>query len=301
VIDPKKPFRINAPERLLIPVDDIALIDGAVRIKPTSKIDDEARRFFDDYQAKLSWAGGRHDAEQFLQEMHALPEEVKTVLRTDFKINVELPTDELVFKRFLSSRSIRYNGNNKDSVIMPMVEFANHSLDGLSFDYSSGIGLRGISAAPVLAKYNLHDCWSKLWTYGFAPVERWAFSLPIELASRDKKTRAIVGCSLVERETHPAGELVPKVKREDDRLLIPFFILGDRSSARRPVEIFREAIRPHLNDKSDEFFELLSILNRRRFLRLLSACNDGNSYGHRLLREAAIRQLEVLSSAVIVR
>jgi hypothetical protein len=297
VRDPRKAFRLFVPERLLIPMDAITLEGGAVRIKPGVAVGDEVRDFFNDYQSHLSWQGGREDAAKFLLGMYALPDKVKTILRTEFryKVSTEPPTPQKIFERFLNSRSITYNDK---SIIMPMVELVNHSYKGVGYNFDQGIGLRGSSKAEIFAKYNEHDCWSKSLVYGFAPIERLAYSLPFEMFSNDRKKRILVRNKPSERVKNPTGEEVPKVERQGSDIHISYVLLGDRLDARRPIQIYRKSIKRYLEKDSDEFFETLANLNKQRFLRLLSACNDGDSFAHRLLRETAIRQLEALNAAV---
>ena len=93
-IDPENEVRLHVPENLLIPVEDVQFVEGALKVNPEASIGAPERTFFENYQESMSWgAGGRRQALAFIESVDSLPAAIRAILSDEFGIKPLLDGD----------------------------------------------------------------------------------------------------------------------------------------------------------------------------------------------------------------
>ena len=62
-----------------------------------------------------------------------------------------------------------------------------------------------------------------------------------------------------------------------------------------PLRLFRDAVQKHLETDSLEFFEMLTYVNRLKFIKLLRTCEPFDSPMVSVIKSASLLQLEALT------
>lgn len=297
---PSLPYRIFTPKRALVPVKDLELRDGFIRIVEGSACPPDVRAFFERYQAFTSWGGGGEaDTAAYLHQLRTLPDDVKAALKKhlDYTVPAQEPTPQEVLETFLAQRRIDVDGGE---VVMPVMELVNHSSKANGFDISNGdVAVSGTGPGEIHVRYKTSDSWSMFRHYGFPSLERWAFSQGFEVSSRNGGGRISVGTRVRERIILPNSMPAPKVERKPTGVDISFLILGDRVDPTSPLRVFNSHVRPHMKANAAEFFESLLHLNRTKFLAVLAACEGHDGKIIHDLRRVCRLQLETLNCSFV--
>ncbi|MFT5722154.1 MAG: hypothetical protein ACI9W6_002478 [Motiliproteus sp.] len=293
--DPSKPIQIHLPTSLQVPIEDVELEGNSLSLRKGSNFSKAYKDFFRRYHQFTSWSqGGRKDIEDFFYQMQALPEPIKTVLehKFNFKPYLNGGDDSAVLKRFIASRTIHIN---QQTVMMPMLELANHSASGLPYNISKGITISGHVESEILAFYSISDSWNKFSNYGFATPERYAFSQGYNIKN-NQNSDSINVQKQISASKKAAKELAaPLVTKKGTSVDISYIMLGDRNHPSAPKDVFDKVIKEAIGQGADEFFERLAYKNKINFLTLLAACEDHEGPMISTLRKVCRYQLEALS------
>jgi hypothetical protein len=295
--DPSRDVRVVVPVNLLFQAADVVLNDrDELAIRPDASVGPRERSFFERFEKSFSYgAGGADDCFSVLQALHELPETVKEYLQPVKKEGVErfpAPTKDLVLKKFVETRRIA------DNKLMPVLELANHSSDHPPFDTNSGLGpitLSGRFSEEVLARYTRQDTWRIFTSYGFVCTTPVAYSRPLKCQLREKRLHIDGDYASVQQID---GILAPTVTRKDGAVVLSHLVLGSRKDLGLPKWVFYRLMRENGISRPEEFFDLVSHLNRSWFLGLLAAMEGFDGAMIKQLREAARVQLETLSFCV---
>ena len=296
VEDPTKPYHLHVPEEAMISVEDVEVFENNLRLKPEATVTPRARAFFDSYQLFTSWnGGGRQQVESFLNGMHSLPDPILAELRANFHVSelLEKPDIAKIRERFLGTRWTLYKGK---SVLCPVFELVNHGPTETHYHTTkTGVSLSGLSKGEVMSQYSIEDSWMRFRSHGFATAERWAFSDPFKVAARNGSLEIIVKKHPHESVSGQDGIIAPLVTRNKNIVEISFLILGDRMDPSLPVRLFRDTVQKHLETDSQEFFEMLTYVNRLKFIKLLRTCEGFDSPIISVIKRASLLQLEALT------
>ncbi|MEQ1524605.1 MAG: hypothetical protein ABL936_25365 [Aestuariivirga sp.] len=269
VEDPTKPSHLHVPEEAMISVEDVEVFENNLRLKPEATVTPRARAFFDKYQLFTSWSGGgRQQVESFLNGMHSLPDPILAELRANFYVSelLEKPDIARIRERFLGTRWTSYKGK---SVLCPVFELVNHGPTETHYHTTkTGVSLSGLSKGEVMSQYSIEDSWMRFRSHGFATAERWAFSDPFSVAARNGSLEIIV-------KKHP-HESVPG----QGGIIAP---------------LVRDTVQKHLETDSQEFLEMLTYVNRLKFIKLLRTCEGFDSPIISVIKRASLLQLEALT------
>jgi hypothetical protein len=178
-VDPARPVTIHIPLNLLIPIKDIVLVNGMLRVGPNSKAGDRERAWLDRYQEEFSWGGGGADeVRQIFEKAGALPAELRDTLLTKYHCGgwFQEPTDESIKSQFFNARALSYRA---EGVVIPIVELINHGA-GPNYDTTHGVAVRGAFPSEVLVQYSDFDSFDFFRSWGFATECPCAFSVPLK-------------------------------------------------------------------------------------------------------------------------
>ncbi len=286
-LDPAKPVKVHIPESLLIDVKH-AEVDGDVfRVGAGARLGAREKAFLENYEREFSWGVGWRETAGLLQMMHDAPAEVHEILK-DLPW-LAGPTPEAIRERFFATRTIGYKGT---SVIMPIVELANHGHVG-RYRKVNGVGLGGLFPGEVLVRYRLCDPLQMFGQWLFASDSEFlALSLPLTLNS--KSGSLVIGIDDVSLESGRAP-FFPKVKADGDRLTLSYLVLGNKKFPRVPRGTFYKIMREAGMSGAEEAFDRIVHLNRLRLHSLIAASEGAAPPLGPLLRRVVRYQLEAMS------
>lgn len=292
--DPSKPIRVHIPESLLVDANLCSLEDNAVRVGPRAQIGAREKAFLENYERDFSWGVSGGDTKALLQMIHDAPEEIRAFLDTPLNLDWWLanPTPTAIAERYLGSRTLRYN---ETSVIIPVVELANHGV-GTQYRIEHGIGLSGHFSSEVLVRYDIGDPLYVFKSWGFAGNEDFALSLHLGL-----NQYGIV----IHREdiTQKAADnpFAPETSFEDGKLALSYLLLGHKKFPGLARSIFNDVMRKAGRSDAAEVFEFIQHINRQQFLKLIELSEGAEPRLGRLLRDVARYQLQAMSSSIGAR
>ncbi|MBV9571360.1 MAG: hypothetical protein JO056_08975 [Alphaproteobacteria bacterium] len=296
-IDPAKPVDIHIPESLLLESKHVTVENGSFCVGAGATIGVREKSFLENYEREFSWGVASHETEGLLRMFHAAPAELSELLKSPFNLDLWLqePTTEAIVERYFASRIIRYKDK---TVVMPIVELANH---GLESQYKTGggvgVGIGGRFENEVLVSYSGGDPLLIFRNWGFASRVQ-GIGLSLSLAFNEQKLR--IGRS----EPKPAdgrNSLVPEVGTEDGMTVLSHILLGNKRNPRVPRGIFYRVCREAGIRDAAELFDRIQHINRTQYLRLAELSETASPRLGRLLRNLAYAQLEVLSFSFGVR
>ena len=298
-IDPSKPVKILVPENLLFPIDDLEFVDQRLRVKTKGSAPSREVKFFEDYQEAFSWgAGGRTDCQAFLESMAELPERVREALANDWGLRQMFRgvDDKAVQNRFLRSRMIHRDGRG---VLMPVLELVNHGTNGSPFRFTGGIWLAGSFSGEVLARYNFIDSFGVFLTWGFPNPEPVSYSLNMTIRLRGRNF--VVGRELAKNKVHGRVR-IPEISTEGDKITFSHVMIGNKSFPKLSRGIFQHVMKGRgVDDRVDEVFDTIRMLNGQKFLNLLSVLDDYEGRTITALRQMCRYQLTALMHSVGTR
>jgi hypothetical protein len=295
-VDPAKPISVRIPDSMLVEPKHVSVENGAFRLDAQAPVGAREKSFLENYQRDFSWGVAHHETEGLLQMFHAAPGELRELLRSPFNLDcwLEGATPQGVLDRFLASRIVQYK--NK-TVIMPIVELANHGLQQAQYKTDDGVGLSGHFDDEVLVSYNDGDPFLIFRSWGFVSrVQNLALSLSFGL--KQEKLR-------INRKEPQAGEerspLYPDVQKDGEKTILSHMLLGHKRNPGMPRGIFYRVCREAGLADAAGLFDRIQHINRMQFLRLAELSETAAPRLGRLLRNLAYAQLEVMSNNIGVR
>ncbi len=296
-VDPSKEIRLYVPPKLLVPADEVRLENGRLALAAESAVEPAVRDFFERFQAQFGFgAGAGARCGRFFEELASLPENIRQHIKPALPPELatfKAPDDRSLLMRFLRGRAVVFSGKP----VMPMVaELVNHGAEQPFFELSQGLRHSGKFAGEVMTRYGGGDAWDAFLTLGIATLQVPAFSLPMELRSKDGKSLFIGRRS--EASEMLDEVLVPRVEQREEGFVLAHALLGHRLVPGLPRAAFRRVMRDRDVGYADENFELLAHLNRLWFIDLLGLLDGRTGTLERTMRAAALCQLTSLSHAI---
>ena len=186
-VDSSRRAKIMTPKNLLVSAANLCLDGKKVVIKDGSGYTAEELAFLEMYWNDYSWGNsGNNDSASFLKFIVSLEESIKKQLLSSGFVDASLLSyredDDCLLKRFISERSVRFEGQ---SVLAPVWEFVNHN----SFAPPLRITPYGVKTPPIepgsgeiLFKYSEKNSPMSMWRkYGFACDCVFAYSIPFSI------------------------------------------------------------------------------------------------------------------------
>ena len=291
-IEPGQRSELRVPQHLLVPVKQIVLLDGELRLKNTKSFPNGYDEWFRTYQANYSWgAEAQQKILEFECRLKALPMEILEQLTslglTKNRRKSRLSTYEIA-TRFIKTRQIWHS---KKQVIMPILELVNHAPHGVTWDMGGdGIAIKGNFSEEILVNYSISDPLRRFMQYGFNCQEPAGFSLDLKFSHNDQLVVIDGGINNMPR-------MPCEVHTNNHKLLIRRPLLGLHSSPKIPRSIFKKSLSSYVED-ADELFDKINHINRICVISLLDKLNNYNGVMIRQLRKAALDQLISLSCHV---
>jgi hypothetical protein len=295
-LDAARPVAIRIPDNLLIDIGDAQFENGAFRVAPDAKIGVREKTFLESYEDRFSWGGGRAEIERIFGYAQALPQEQRHELRTEHFCGTWFDdvSERAIEEKFLGSRCIGYKGR---SVIMPIIELANHGI-GAGYDTSDGVSLSGTFSGEVFVRYSNTDSYGLFLNWGFAAEQPQAMSIVLngDIAQTRLRIERDLG------DLKPAERVwVPKLSRDSDGCELSFLMTGNRQYPRLSKGIFYKIMREAGLSGFEEAFDAIQHINRMHFLDLLAALENTPGPMAQTLRRMARFQLQAMSFSVGVR
>ena len=291
-IDPSKPVDLFIPSALLVPKDNVELLDGNVVIKDTQNFPQGYSDWFRKYQDAYSWgAEGREQTLAFEKGLKELPKNIKDLLKSYglFDPDGRFPEEDLdneILQRFLLTRCINYQGVTN---IMPMIDLVNHSPAAKNYDVSNdGIAIGGMHEGEVLVRYNIMDPIRRFFGYGFNSQESNGYSLRCRIQHKD--VLVIVQGGQSERPLQPC-----KVTFKEDRFLVQQPLLGSMRTPRLPRTLFLQACKDFEQIDANELFDQIQQSNTLSLIKLLRELNQIESEIATSLRICCLDQMAAQS------
>lgn len=298
--DASKPFLLQLPENLLLPVEDIEFLDGQIRIRNNSAVAGRERDFFQRYANGFSWGGGgRSESAAQIAALDALTPGVRTVLTADFGMGHLLQGSfiERTQIRFLESRLLFSDGRR---FLLPLIELANHAPDGFRHEPigKNGVQIRGSVPGEILVAYAHRDCLGLFRTFGFVSLQPMAFCLPMTIQAAGQK---ITIHDRTARQTNRGNFVSPQLAFDDNGISLSYLMIGNAKLPRLSRGIFRALMREAAVADADGIFDYVLRVNRQKFLRLLEALEQQRGEMAIALRKMAHNQLEAMTNCIGAR
>jgi len=288
-VDPAKPVVINIPESLLVPLDHVTFENSFFRVRNDSRVGARARSFLERYECDFAWGTeARRQTERVLTIMHTLPEELRDLLEKRYGFGrFFLPlTPEWLQEAFLGSRAINYG---KSSVVMPIIELANHG-GSATYGGNRSVSLEGQFDGEVLVRYSLcTDTYDIFSNWFFVTEESQAFAMPMTYTKGGKEF------DIDRRFDKQQWPWVPKVSIAGDTISLNYLLLGHRGYPRVPRAAFQKAMADAGLEPQDELFDEIQNANRQNFLNLIGALEGIDSLAVPTIRTMARYQLNASS------
>ena len=298
-LDAARPAHIHVPSNLLFDAENIIFENGMLRVKGKSKTPTREEKFFEAFENTFSWgAGGRSDCEAKIKLFDSVPEPIVKLITTEFVKNnlFRGHGPDAAEKRFTASRKIRIKDGR--SVLMPVLELANHDVSGKPFTFSSGLSLKGVFTSEILARYNVTDPLGAFFTWGFPSNSFHAYSLPLSLSSGTRKL--IIKRDMSEKEL--LGKfMAPKISKRDGNIIFSHLMIGNAKYPRLAKGTFYRLMRDMEAPNVEELFDRIQSANITRFVKLLLEIEKYEGPSTSALRKMALLQLEAISHCIGAR
>lgn len=303
VNDSGRPATLHASENLLVPTDAVEVRDGQLKVKAGADVGAREAAFFEALHADFGWGAGLlHELQAAQSAWNGLPHEVVEFINgmgalIDPQVRFLPPTPEVCFYQLVRTRHALYQGKH---CFMPLIDFVNHSSRVPTYVLQDGIGVTGDFAGEMLVRYNGRDSWANALTYGFAELATYAYSVSIAVDLYGRYQLSIRrDVSDVEfRE----GAGFPIVNLENGTIELSFLTLGHYAATDVPRGMFRSVMAPYLTAaEADQVFDSIAHFNRLKFLSLVRLLRRYDGPMVRMLEDAALDQLELLSGCVGAR
>lgn len=291
-IDPELPVEVVVPKPLLVPADNVELVDGDAVIREDSAFPEGYADWFRRYLASYSWgAEGRENTLAFEEGLKNLPDELQTVMTRVGLYNAEnrfpgTDVDQEVMKRFVLTRCIRKKDRR---LIMPMIELLNHAPSAKPYDMSDeGIAVTGMHDGEVLAKYSNADPMRRLIAYGFNAPEPFGFSLSFQLQHRDRQI-------VVQGGNNPKPMQPCEIELKNERVVLKQPLMASVSSPKMPRTLLIKSCRSLEGIDAHELFDQIHQRNTMVLIRMLRELENVEGDVAQLLRTGCLNQLAALS------
>jgi hypothetical protein len=298
-VDPKKPVRIVVPEKLLINAKEVAFENGLLRVKKGASVSERERVFFEYYQNEFSWgSGGKSDCEEFFDRVDALPENVRNVLVKDLglaRLGASNKSDGRTQVRFLRSRMINY-GN--DHVLMPVLELANHGVNGCPYNFKDGISIDRIFKDEALVHYGMVDPYGAFENWGFASNEPVAFSLPATLTLG---SRPLAILRQLSNKKVRGNFRIPVLDTDETKVRISYLMLGHARFPRLSKGIFYKLMKDLGEPRAEAIFDEIRRFNIQQFLKLMEALDEHQGHMISTLRRLCRHQISAITHSIGTR
>lgn len=297
VEDRGAPAVIALPPHMLIAVDDVALRDGCLVVKPDADVPPDARTLFDTYYATFGFSRDiQREARRAIAGQHQLPGPLQDmILKGNRKGLTRFPAfeDAAVLEWLFNTRSIEVDGTRK---LMPMVELANHDAGVAGFDTRDiGVRIAGTFQDEMLVRYHVGDPWTIYLRWGFAAPSDRLYALGLEVTEP-------AGWQIIVRPETLGGEIGQdtQITVQGRSLTIDRMLLTGPSGAEAARALFRTQVADFGLANPDELFSLITKINKDWFNRVLtlskgSAANPGLK-GVRAAAKLQLKMLERVSS-----
>ena len=294
-IDPSLPIKLEAPDHLLIPTNNLELKDGGIRLKNDHHYPQGYADWYQRFQREYSWgAEARTSILEFESSLRDLPKDIRHILDQFLQDSIDkrfpgIDRDKEAFRRFVLTRQIGF----KDKVIlMPLIELVNHSPTAESWIMDDrGISIQGDYNKEIVVRYSVSDPLHRLLHYGFTCSEQLAFSKNIKLEHNGYSVKIRGGVNFTPFRPYP-------VSIKEDQIFIDRPLLGSQISPRRPRELLRECCKSVNQMDVDELFDKVIAMNRLsiiNLLRRLSMQNKNFTLNSQLI-DSCLMQLNTLSA-----
>ena len=292
-IDPNQPVDLMVPKPLLVPANNVELLDGDAVIRDDSAFPDGYADWFRRYQATYSWgAEGEASVTRFETGLQQLPETLSQSLQ---RLNLYRPQQRLpktdwrenMLLRFLNSRCL---GRQGQLLVMPIVELVNHAPSAGNWETrpDGGVGISGRRNGEILVKYSNADPLRRLMGYGFNASEPMAFSLRVQLHHRRQPVLVQGGGG--RHWFQPTG-----IEHRDDLLVVQQPLLGHRERPKLPKSLFIHACKGLSSVEPAELFDQIHRANTLALVDLLHQLKHLAGETANQLRHGCLDQLDVLS------
>ena len=272
-MDPSQPIELHAPGHLLIATDNLELRDNQVQIKNKTYFPEGYADWYQRFQREYSWgAEASRSIIEFESELQKLPDSIQQILNQFLPVPIKqrLPRIDIeneIFKRFILTRQINWNGKN---VLMPIIELVNHSPAQNSWGVSDrGISIEGQFQDEVLVRYSASDPMHRFIQYGFACDESMGFSMSLMLNHRGHEIQINGGINFSPFKPMPSAI-------KSGRLVINKPLLGSSNRPRMPKALFAKSCEQFKNIDSNELFEQVCHLNRIGIIKIMKALQENN-------------------------
>nr|WP_115094579.1 hypothetical protein [Synechococcus sp. UW106] len=269
-IDPTQPIELRAPAELLVPTNQIKLVNGDLSLADPANFPAGYDEWFETFQRDFSWgADGRNSILSFERELRSLPKVIQQRLNPFCSVPIaeRLPSEDdgTILQRFLRTRRISWKDQ---TVLMPMIELVNHSAQQASWKVEEdAIRVSGSFANEILVRYSFADPLHRFLQYGFGCVEPTAFSMDMRVKHHERLI--IVKGGINHRPMHPL-----KVSINAKQVMIDRPLLGCKPSVKAPKRLFLEALSGVEGVEPNELFEQIVHINRKQILNLLTAIDS---------------------------
>ena len=239
-VDPTMTSRIVTPKNLLIKKDDIYMENNQLRIKKDKKYNQEIRNFFNFYQDNFSWGfGGREKTELFEKELSLFNPNLKEFIKKFVLVDIDLrhkgEWDNVVKKQFINARSVKFRDT---SVIVPILELANHKVRSFSFLITNdGISTPNYSPtnSEIRFSYNNSSPINRFFSHGFYSEETIVFSVPFEFTFLPSEVTILCkGKSLKDDSM--------KITKSKNKIIIEGLPIADINYPKLPYDYYRELV-----------------------------------------------------------
>lgn len=303
-IDPGRETILWAPERLLIPAEDLEVRDDSLVVRAGSGVGADEQRFFESFHRQFGWSAGTFDELWASQaQWRELPADVIAFVRhmgavADADFRFAAPSVAICLYQFIRSRDVSYRGNPR---IMPVIDLVNHSNGAPPYVMvdGPGVGVRGTFPGEILVRYNVADSWATALAYSFADPSPFAYSLSltVQLFGTQLSILRNIGAGEVRNGIHH-----PQKRVDGNTIELSHLMLGNGRQPDLPRPVFRKLMRDHVTERqADDVFESLVRFNHTKFIEALRILRKHDAPLVAVLQEAAINQLDALSACVGAR
>ena len=294
-VDPSRPIKLEAPDHLLIPTNNLELHEGCIRLKNEHHYPQGFADWYQRFQSEYSWgAEARRSILEFESNLQDLPKDIRQILDQFLQNSIEkrfpgIDRDKEAFRRFVLTRQI---GWKDKAVLMPLIELVNHSPNAESWIMDDcGISLQGDYNEEILVRYSVSDPLHRFIHYGFTCDERLAFSKNLRLDQNNFSITIRGGVNFTPFRPQP-------ISIKENKIFIDRPLLGSQISPRRPRELMKENCKCVLKLDVDELFDKVVTMNRLSIINILRKLEKDkqNSELSQSLTESCLMQLNTLSA-----